>query len=77
MRICLFEQRPETLEPLSLTRPVFDLVSGKLKTQFGGHWNPIGSLAFSPDGKKLASIAHVGGVIKIWSLDDTKSPAAH
>src|SRR5205814_2094050 len=28
MRICLFEQKPETLEPLSLTRPVFDLVCG-------------------------------------------------
>ena len=28
MRICLFEQRSETLEPLSLTRPVFDLICG-------------------------------------------------
>src|SRR5262245_53024788 len=28
MRICLFEQRPETLTPLSLTRPVFDLLCG-------------------------------------------------
>jgi UDP-N-acetylglucosamine diphosphorylase/glucosamine-1-phosphate N-acetyltransferase len=28
MRICLFEQRPETLAPLSLTRPVFDLLCG-------------------------------------------------
>lgn len=28
MRICLFEQRPETLQPLSWTRPVFELLCG-------------------------------------------------
>jgi UDP-N-acetylglucosamine diphosphorylase/glucosamine-1-phosphate N-acetyltransferase len=28
MHLCLFEDRPETLDPLSLTRPVFDLLCG-------------------------------------------------
>jgi UDP-N-acetylglucosamine diphosphorylase/glucosamine-1-phosphate N-acetyltransferase len=29
MRVCLFEDRPERLEPLSLTRPVFHLLCGR------------------------------------------------
>src|SRR5262245_58268007 len=28
MRVCLFEDAPENLEPLTLTRPVFDLLCG-------------------------------------------------
>ncbi len=40
MRMCLFEDRAERLEPLSLTRPVFDLVCGR--TTLGSkqlrHW---------------------------------------
>ena len=28
MRVCLFEERPEVFEPLSQTRPVFDLLCG-------------------------------------------------
>ena len=28
MHLCLFEDRAEQLEPLSLTRPLFDLVCG-------------------------------------------------
>jgi hypothetical protein len=49
---------------------VFDLSTGKMTKRLGGHWNHIGALAFSPDGKQLASIAQTGGAIKIWSLDD-------
>jgi WD40 repeat protein len=56
---------------------VFDLTTAKLIKRFGGHWSHIGSLAFSPDGKKLASIAATGGVIKIWSLGDNTPAADH
>src|SRR5437867_4361846 len=29
MRVCLFEDHADNLEPLSLTRPVFDLICGR------------------------------------------------
>jgi WD40 repeat protein len=48
---------------------VWDLSTGKLKQRFGGHWGHIDGLAFSPDGKKLASFSSDGGIIKIWNLD--------
>jgi hypothetical protein len=49
---------------------IWDLSTQKLHKRLGGHWRHIGTLAFSSDGKKLASIALMGGPIKIWSLDE-------
>jgi hypothetical protein len=33
-----------------------------------GHVKHVGSLAFSPDGTKLASVSQAGGPVKIWNL---------
>jgi WD40 repeat protein len=54
---------------------VWDLTAGKLRQKLGGHWNHLGALSFSADGKKLASIALMGGVIKIWTIDDVPAEA--
>ena len=47
---------------------VFGVESGKRVKRLGGHSSRIDSLVFSPDGKKLASIAMMNGVIRIWDL---------
>jgi hypothetical protein len=71
---------------LAITRPtetdwgpcaidVYDVTQGRRIKQLGGHWNPIGDLRFSADGKKLASIAKNADVIKIWSLEATATEA--
>jgi WD40 repeat protein len=52
---------------------VFDLVSGKRIKQLDGHWNRIGSIAFSPDGRKLASVGVSADTVKIWWLADVVS----
>ena len=49
---------------------IYDVAAGQRVKQLGGHWIPIGNLQFSADSKKLASIARMSDVIKIWSLED-------
>jgi len=48
---------------------IWDMRSGKKTNRLDGHWNHVGTLAFSPDGKKLASIGLTGGAIKIWRVE--------
>jgi WD40 repeat protein len=56
---------------------VLDLQSQRLQTRLAGHHNHIESLAFSPNGKMLASVGFLGGPVKIWSLAATANrPAA-
>jgi hypothetical protein len=49
---------------------VWNIERGIHVKQFPGHWNSITSLAFSPDGSKLASAALWADKIKVWPLDD-------
>jgi WD40 repeat protein len=49
---------------------IWDLADGKKRKQLGGHWQNIGRLEFSLDGKQLASVEQGGGVVKLWSLED-------
>jgi WD40 repeat protein len=35
-----------------------------------GHWSPIGAIAISPNGQRLASVAMDADVVKVWSLKD-------
>lgn len=55
---------------------VVEIASGKMRAEFAGHRHGVRSLAFSPDGKTLAS----GGednVVFIWDVTGTKTlPAA-
>jgi hypothetical protein len=46
---------------------VLDLASGKVQ-EFIGHTEHIGEMAFSPDGRRLASVNHVGGTLRLWPL---------
>jgi WD40 repeat protein len=46
---------------------VWDIGAGKIERLIGHH-NHIGSIAFSPDGTKLATVSQTGGPLKIWSL---------
>ncbi len=47
---------------------VIDVQSGKRKKRLTGHPSAIASLAFSPNGKQLASVPRTGAVIKVWDL---------
>jgi len=48
---------------------IWDVPGKRMQTRLPGHHNHIASLAFSPDGKRLASVGYLGGVVKVWSLD--------
>jgi hypothetical protein len=52
---------------------VWELESAQMIKHFAGHWNRIADIAFSPDGKKLASVGAAADAIKIWSLTDVAS----
>jgi hypothetical protein len=54
---------------------LWDLATGKLQKRLAGHWDHIGTVTFSADGKQLASIAQIGGIIKVWPVDAEKIAA--
>jgi WD40 repeat protein len=51
---------PETIQ-------VWD-VGGTMRQRVAGHEQHVGSMVFSPDGRKLASVSQAGGMVKIWQL---------
>lgn len=48
---------------------VRNVATGERVQQFAGHWNSIGTIVFSPNGRKLASMALLADAVKTWSLD--------
>lgn len=48
---------------------IWELKTGKLSKRLAGHATGIGMLAFSPNGKQLASIGKAGVVIKVWNAE--------
>lgn len=49
---------------------IWDTQTGARARSLAGHWNHIGQLTFSGDSRLLASISRMGGVIKIWTIED-------
>jgi DNA-binding beta-propeller fold protein YncE len=71
--LCLVNDRGSTIETtiLSNTRAVLVDVAGR-PTTLRGHKKAIGALAFSPDGKTLAS-GGLEGTIKLWNTRTAKA----
>ena len=59
---------------------VWDIAAAKKIKEFGGHCSRITTMAFSPDGKWLASMGFPTGLVKLWPLadvaDDVRSKTA-
>jgi WD40 repeat protein len=49
---------------------VWDVQAGQMQKRLLSTTHHITSLAFSPDGKRLASSGHLGGVIKVWRIEE-------
>jgi WD40 repeat protein len=47
---------------------LWDAGTGKLLRTLRGHGNDIHALAFSPDGKRLASMSRADGTTRIWDV---------
>jgi WD40 repeat protein len=50
---------------------IWHIAEGNAK-RLGGNKKHVGSMAFSPDGTKLASVSHGGGPLKVWELSQAK-----
>jgi WD40 repeat protein len=48
---------------------VWDVAEGKRIKRFDGHYGRVTALAFSPDGKKLASMGGPTGLVRIWEIE--------
>jgi len=48
---------------------VWDAATGRLVLTFKGHTHPVTAIAFSPDGKHLASCGYEG-VVKLWDAEN-------
>ena len=51
---------------------LYDFVSGKMVGVLKGHTSPVNALAFSPDGRLLASIA-LDLSIRLWDLKQSRT----
>src|SRR5262245_27371654 len=65
-RLAISDEIKQPGEPESIQ--VWDVAAAKSQG-FIGHEQHIGCYAFSPDGRKLASVIRGGGVVKVWRLD--------
>lgn len=59
------------LQPEEQMIQLWDVASQKAARQFKGHEDEVRSLAFSPDGKRLASGSHDGTVL-VWDATGRK-----
>ncbi|HEX5105460.1 MAG TPA: hypothetical protein VFV87_16695 [Pirellulaceae bacterium] len=55
---------------------IWDVPSARRIKQLPGHWNDISKMVFSADGKRLATVAGMSDIVKIWLLQDDAKVAA-
>jgi WD40 repeat protein len=60
-----FESYPGGPTPIQ----IWDVSSAKHVANFPGHWNAIGKVVFSADGKQIATLGRLTDVVKIWSVE--------
>jgi len=68
-QLAVLLQRPNAGGPEGIL--VLNIADGRPRV-LNGHEEHIGSMAFSPDGTKLASVSQEGGPLKIWKLPEAK-----
>ncbi len=55
---------------------LWDPADGKLKLSLDGHGSTVWAVAFSPDGKLMAT-ADYNGIVKLWDMPDGKPRSVH
>jgi WD40 repeat protein len=48
---------------------IWDVAEGKRLKRYDGHYGRVTAMAFSPDGKRLASMGGPTGLVKIWEIE--------